>query len=334
MKKKLPLIIFLLILAAGIVLGVYQHLNSKTKFNDNCVNGNTAGNLYGAGLFCEYDGTIYFANPSDNCRLYSMNTDGTHLKKLSDDVASFINADDNYLYYVRNNPVSDEKYSFINVNTDSLCRADHDGKNILVLDTEPCMYASLFGNYIFYLHYEENNGTTLYKVKIDGTEKQQVEENPYQTCSASSQYFYYIGDKGAVWRYDTTSLSTTCVYTDNCWMPTVSSDGTIFYMDCNDDYKLTKSDLLGGDKVHLAEDRLDSYNACGNYIYFQRSSGTDPALCRIRTDGSDYRVIAEGVYSDINTTSTDVYFREFSSGIMYRSPIDAPDEVSIFSPGK
>lgn len=334
MKKKLPLIIFLLVLAAGIGFGVFYHHNSKPKFNDDYVNGNTAGNLYGAGLFCEYNEVIYFANPSDKCRLYSMNTDGTNLKKLSDDIASFINVDDNYIYYVRNNPTSDEKYSFINVNTDSLCRADHDGKNVIVLDAEPCMYASLFGNYVFYLHYEESTGTTLYKVKIDGTEKQQVETSPYQTCSANEQYFYYVGAKGNVWRYDTASLSTASVYTDNCWMPTVLENGDIYYMDCNNNYKLTRSDLLGGDKIHLAADRLDSYNLCGDYIYFQRSSETEPALCRIRTDGSDYRVIADGVFTDINATSTNVYFRDFSSGIMYYSPIDAPDEVSIFSPGK
>lgn len=335
MKKKLPLIIILLFIAAAVCFGVYHYLDLKTKFNDGYVNGNTAGNLYGSGLFCEYDGMIYFANPSDQNKLYSMRADGSHLKKLSDDIPSFINADEHYLYYVRNNPRSDDsKYSFINVNSNSLCRSDHNGKNVLVLDNKPCMYASLFGNYVFYLHYETETATTLYQVKIDGTEKRQVDENPYQTCSTSGQYFYYVGSKGAVWRYDTVSLTSELVYSDNCWMPTVLSNGDIYYMDSNNNYKLTKSDLLGGEKIYLTEDRLDSFHLCGDYIYFQRSSETEPALCRIRTDGSDYRVIAEGVYSDINTTSTDVYFREFSSDTMYFTPINSPDTVEIFTPGK
>lgn len=335
MKKKLPLIIILLFIAAAVCFGIFYHYHSKTKFNEGYVNGNTTGNLYNSGLFCEYDGIIYFANPSDQNKLYSVRTDGTHLKKLSEDIPSFLNADENYLYYVRNNPRSDDsKYSFINVYRNSLCRTDHNGENLLVLDNEPCMYASLFGNYVFYLHYETETASTLYRVKIDGSEKELMDENPYQTCCASGQYFYYVGPQGAIWRYDTSSLTASQVYSDNCWLPTVLSNGELYYMDCNNNYKLTKADLLGGDKIHLAEDRLDTFNVCGDYIYFQRSSDTEPALCRIRTDGSDYRVIAEGVYSDINATSTDVYFREFSSGAMYRTPINDPDTVEGFTPGK
>ena len=45
--------------------------------------GNTAGNLYNSGLFCEYDGTVYFSNAADNGALYSMNVDETEVKKLN-----------------------------------------------------------------------------------------------------------------------------------------------------------------------------------------------------------------------------------------------------------
>lgn len=34
--------------------------------------GNTAGNLNNSGYFCEYDGTVYFANAYDSNTLYSM----------------------------------------------------------------------------------------------------------------------------------------------------------------------------------------------------------------------------------------------------------------------
>ena len=103
MKKVITILLIILVLAAG----------------------NTAGNLYNAGIFCTAaDGTIYFANPSDSSKLYSMNSDGSDLTKISDDVATFINADDNYIYYVRNNPVFTEPFSFLTINTDSLCRLD------------------------------------------------------------------------------------------------------------------------------------------------------------------------------------------------------------------
>ncbi len=333
MKKKLIVItIFLLVVAVIAGLGISQYLSNKPKYNTSYVNGNTAGNLYGAGLFCEYGDTIYFSNPSDGGTLYAMKTDGTGLTKLCDDVASFINVDEHYIYYVRNNAAFGSDFSFLQFNTDSLCRIDHDGKHTVVLDDEPCMYASLFGNYVFYLQYETQTASSLWKVKIDGTEKTKVSSDPYLTCDAMGQYFYHIGTDGRIWRYDTVSCSTEAIYNDNCWMPTVLANDDVYYMDSSDNYKLTKANLSGGEKVHLAEDRLDSYLLCGDYIYFQRSSQTDPALCRIRTDGSDYQVVAEGVYADLNATSNDVYFRDFHTSIMYRTPISDPGTVEIFQP--
>ena len=97
MKKVITILLIILVLAAGVGFGVYHHKSNETKFNDDYINGNTAGNLYNAGIFCTAaDGTIYFANPSDSSKLYSMNSDGSDLTKISDDVATFINADDNY----------------------------------------------------------------------------------------------------------------------------------------------------------------------------------------------------------------------------------------------
>ena len=97
------------------------------------------------------DGTIYFANPSNSSKLYSMNSDGSDLTKISDDVATFINADDNYIYYVRNNPVFTEPFSFLTINTDSLCRLNHDKhKKSILLDSSASLYASLVGNKIYF----------------------------------------------------------------------------------------------------------------------------------------------------------------------------------------
>lgn len=103
MKKKTPFLVLFLLLTIAAALGIYRHLSEKTKFNETYVNGNVAGNLYNSGLFCENDGTIFFSNPADENKLYSMNSDGSNVKKLCDDTALSINADANYVYYVRNN---------------------------------------------------------------------------------------------------------------------------------------------------------------------------------------------------------------------------------------
>ena len=100
MKKRLPIIIIAVLVVVFAGLGFYSHQKSKIKYNTSYVNGNTAGNLYNAGLFCEKNGTVYFANPDDDYRLYSMDTNGNHLKKLSYDRVMYINADDHYVYAI------------------------------------------------------------------------------------------------------------------------------------------------------------------------------------------------------------------------------------------
>ena len=94
MKKKISIIIAVIVIIALIAAAaIFHYLSNRTHFNEGYVNGNTAGNLYNGGLFCEYDGTVYFSNPSDGGKLYSMSPDGSNLAKLCDDTVSYINAE-------------------------------------------------------------------------------------------------------------------------------------------------------------------------------------------------------------------------------------------------
>ena len=339
MKKQLAIIITLLILALAIGFGVYHYLDTKTKFNGSYVNGNTAGNLYNEGLFCEYGDYIYFANPSDGGKLYSMRHDGSELTLVSDDVATYINADANYLYYVRNNPGSDgsNSFSFLSINTDSLVRVDHDGEHELILDTAPSLYASLVGDYVYYIRYDTASDTSsLYKVKLDGSEKQLVRDDPFFTCSTNGQYIYYNGttDDHYIWRLDTNGDSEGMLYGGNCWMPDVVDDTTAYFMDCDDNYRLAKVDLASGEKTTLCDDRIDWFNVDGDVIYFQSSDSENPALCRINTDGTGYEELVSGNHMNINTTSDYIYFCDYSSGQMFRLSTAAGASAEVFAPGK
>lgn len=337
MKKKLPIIVFLIILILAIAGGITSYMLSRTRFNEDYVNGNTPGNLYNSGLVCEYDGLIYFSNPSDRDRLYSMNPDGTGLTKLSDDTVSYINVDEHYIYYVRNNPGTGDSFSFLNYNTDSLCRINRDGgdDSILVLDEAPSLYASLVGNYVYYLHYSESDGSTLYKAKIDGKEQVQVATDAFFTASASGPYIYYNGvsSEHYLWRLNTEDDSSGMLYGGNCWMPTVVDDSILYYMDCDNHYAIARVDLATGEKVLLSEARADWYNVCGDYIYFQHSDAEEPALCRMRTDGSGYEVLLDGNYKNICTTSEHVYFRDYNTDETYRIKHSDISSIELFLPG-
>ncbi len=328
---------FILFLIIAVIAGLtgYHYYSTRTRWNASFVNGNTPGNLYNNGIFCEHNDTIYFSNPNDNHHLYSMDANGENLKKLQADIASFINADDNYVYYVRNNADGNNKFSFLHINTNSLCRYDLKTGKVLVLDPDPSIYASLIGNYIYYIHYDSDTASTLYRIKIDGSKKEQVDKNPYFTCSANGQYFYYNGikDNHNIYQMDTSTGNTNVICQGNYWMPSADNEN-IYFLDCNQNYSLMKLARSNPTPSQIIPDRIEYYNVYGDVIYFQRNNlNDDAALCRVNTDGSNYQVIKEGNFTNINVTSGYIYFSAVGNeDTIFKAPVNGVGNISMFQP--
>lgn len=312
--------------------GILYNLNKKTRFNDSYVNGNTAGNLYNGGLFCEYGDTVYFANPDDNFTLYSMPSKGGTAKKLCNDTVTFLNVDEHYIYYAKNNKNTNSDFSFLHWNNNSLCRIKKNGKDRVTLDNDPSMYVSLFGNYLYYLHYDTDTATTLYCVKIDGSEQKMVDKNPYFTCSAKEKTMYYNGleNDHHLYAFNTETKTSHTIYNGNCWMPVIDGN-TAYFLDVENDYCLTRLDLNTKETRALTTERVDCFNLYGSYIYYARNE--DPALCRIKIDGSDNTEIKSGIFTDINVTSRFVYFRQLDEpDTIYCTPTNGLPSVTVFKP--
>lgn len=335
MKKIIIGIVVVLLLGGGI-FAITKLANPETKMNQGYVNGNTSGNLYNGGLFCEHNGVIFFSNPSDGGRLYSMDSNGNNLKKLSDDVATYINADENYVYYIRNNSGESLDFNFVAFHKNALVRIDRDGKNTVILDTEPCLYASLIGNYIYYIHYDQLEASTLYKVRIDGEEQQQVMNEAVYTCNADGQFFYYHGmsSDGSIHRYDTVSDTSTVVYVGNSFQPIVNDGVDVYYIDGNTDCSIVHTNLNFDNPTFITTDSVDAYNVHGSTIYYQRfDENGNSALCMIKNDGTGFEELRKGDYCDIHVTSYYVFFRDFHSGDMYYFSRTNPYVIEKFAPG-
>lgn len=80
-KAKRILIALGLVFIFALLVIIYLHTRRVSPIPAGTV-GNTAGNANNNGMFCEYNGTVYFSNPYDNGSLYSMKPDGTRIKKL------------------------------------------------------------------------------------------------------------------------------------------------------------------------------------------------------------------------------------------------------------
>ena len=336
MKNKYIKSIIVICVLVVIAVVVFFFTKEEVKFNEGYVNGNTAGNLYNGGMFCEHNGTIFFANPKDNNRLYSMDANGQNLKKLSNDVANYINADDNYVYYVRNNVGENLDYEFFSFYRNALCRIPREGGDAAILDTDPCNYAALIGNYIYYLHYDKEDASTLYKVKIDGTDRNQVRKEAVFTCCTEGQYFYYNGTNtsGSIFRFDSTNDSSTIIYEGNCYKPTVDDNGTnIYFIDGNQNNSLVHTNISFDNPTVVTTDSIDAYNVYGSYIYYQKYDGEDSGLCMVKNDGTEYMMIMKGDFKNIHVTENYVFFTEYHSGDTYYFHRTEPSNVMLFNPG-
>ena len=331
--------ILILAAIAAVVVGAFvgKTLMGRTKYNTGYPTGNDAGTLYNTGLFCD-DGTVlYFANPDDDYHLYRMDKTTGDLKKINDDKASYLNADENYIYYVRNNTSKEDQFSFLHVNTNALCRMRKDGKGeAVILDSAPSLYAAVVGNEVYYIHYDNKSGSTLYKVGIDGKGKAQVDTNPYFTCCTDQNYIYFNGleNDHNIYRFDTTTGQQTLVLQCDAWMPIVQNN-VAYYMDVLNDYRLVATDLTTQQTWTLAEDRVDCFTIFGSQAIYQKSDTEEPALCTAELNGSGTKVLFPGTYRNLSVVGSDLYFRAFGEdGVVYRTNLLAPAGYSEFHPGK
>jgi len=330
-KRIVPIIIIIVI----IVIVILKILNGRTIYNDGYVNGNLPGNLYNEGKFCEIDGVVYFSNPDDNGYLYSMNSDGTEVTKIIDDIPSYINADDHYVYYVRNNSSKTSQFSFLHVNENSLCRVNRKNKNLKILDSSPSLYVSLSGNYLYYLRYSRGNATQLYKIGIDGKNKELIDNTPYYTCSANNEYLYYTGldEDHNIYQYNTETGQVRTLLEGNYWMPEIT-DPALYYIDLVNDYSLCSLDFTSGSISKLSADMVESFVVYDDVIYYIRLANGEngSAVCRMTTTGENREVLALGDYKNLSVTSKYVFFTDFDGTSTYKVETKGNSQVSFFIP--
>ncbi len=337
MKK---VVIVVLIIAICVAAAVFFGGGGGDEFeNPQTQTGNTGGNLYNEGLFCEYNGTIYFANPSDSFKLYSMPALGGKATKLGDDSARYINVDDNCIYYAKGSsvytePVSGGDYLFDNMSFNDyvICRVSHNGKNKKYLQNDPALYVCLVGNSLYYMHYDNKDGSTVYSVSINGEDDEMYTKETIRTCSAEGGILYYNGitSDHNIYAKDMTTGGTSLIREGNYWMP-MYSNGYLFYLDLERNYALCRYNLETGEELTIVSGSVELYNVYGDTVYYQ-TFGSSASLNSVKYDGSEQNKIMDGTYCNINVTSSYVFFREYDGETFYYFPSNSPGSVSVFVP--
>lgn len=321
-EKKKNILIFSI--AVIIIIGVatlFHFMNRVNLYDNNSITGNTSSNLLNGGLFCEQDDTIYFANPYDQNMLYSMNTDLGNVKQLSEDNVSYLNVAGNYMFYTkRNDQKQIDSDSFMALSSTGLYRTNLKGKSLAKLYSEPTQVACLFGNYVYYQHYDQKEGLKLYAAKIDGSSDEKLLDDACAPYAISDNTIYYTGYRKdhAIHSMNINGTSDTILLDGNFTALTKQGD-YLYFMDMSDDYSLKRIPVSGGTPEVLVSERLATYNVSedGSTIYCQIDNGTDNGLYEFDFASKSLSLLASGDFNYLHLTTDYLFYESFDQSKLY-----------------
>lgn len=313
MKKRIinTIIIIILVILAGAGIGFYIYSNRYIPIPEGYI-GNTTGNLNNRGLFCESDGYIYFANVYDQKRLYKMKTDLTDAECIGNVPAEFINVYDNRVYFYQT-PYADNQFFGLG-GLYGVCSTDTNGKSgVTTVDKTYVNSMVLYGDNLYYQHYDAGEGLTLYKASGDGKSKEKISSKEvFVACPYEGTFLTYDKNNMFYLSFYNPENDTMGLYDEIRAYNIIHEGNYLYYMNIDDSYRIYRYSLSTRESEKLTDYTVDLFNVIDNIIFFQKNSETEPALMRMFTDGSNPEVISVGNYSNINCTSTYTFFNSFS----------------------
>jgi hypothetical protein len=330
------ILIVLVILTVAVIGGVVFYSDGRTYFNDEEEVGNTAGNIYNGGLFCENEGKIYFSNDAADGSLYVMNSDCSNIKELYDDKSVYINVDENYVYYVRaNNTRENKSGNFLMFYNTGVFRINQNGSGFKAITGDPGAYLMLKGNNIFFQRYDVSVGLYLYKYQIDGSMERLLLEDAVVPATVIDNSLYYVGyskdhDINAL---DLESFTTHPVYSGLFAYPIFMGD-YIYYIDLADGYHIYRMNRDGTNKILLVDEQCFTYNITntGKYLYYQVDDAKNNHIGRLNLETMEQETLLDGNYKQIHVTDNYVFFKDFDNTNTYIMSADGGPDVSTFNP--
>ncbi|MCR5250502.1 MAG: DUF5050 domain-containing protein [Lachnospiraceae bacterium] len=344
MNEKLKkAIIFIIPLALILLISLSSILGNralKLPENEPGLKGNSAGNLYNGGSFCEQDGIVYFSNPYDGGSIYAMNPDQSGIRKVVTAQASCLNAGGGYLYYFSSSSAGQSGLGYVRDGR-GIYRVDSAGKKNILLKQGTTDSLLLLGNYLYYTDFSEdiskpeNAVVTLSRFTTEGENDTVLVSDHPKLGPAAEGSVYFAGMSGDhhLYALDYLTAAATEVSSLNMYEPTLQ-DGRVYFLDMDDDLKLKSVSLYDNNLFTISEERIETFNLYGDTIYYQtidESGGDNYAFKRIRIDGSGEEVLREGVVRDIQITSGYVYFRDYKADLpVYQLPTYGSGSIQVF----
>ncbi len=322
-KKKGSVLgpIIALALIAGAIGGMvfYNHMSRRVLLSSAQTIGNTAGNLYNMGMFCESDGRIYFSNPNDDGVLYSMSTDMSDFKRINEDYPRYINVDENYIYYARMNNLKAQKAeSVFKFYANGVFRVlKKNNKSMKMLHNKPIGSLLVYNNRLFYQYYE-NKLVDIRTMSLDGEGDTEVVDDESVAVSAYNGRVYYCGFKADHYLHsiDASTGSSRVELEEIVYNPIVTSKG-IYFIDTTDHYHLKYNN--GTETVTLVDAQISSYNVTpdARYIYYQKDGSDSNGIYIYDTVNESTGLVLNGDFKWLNIAGGYCFFYDFDGKTAY-----------------
>ncbi|MBQ7680545.1 MAG: DUF5050 domain-containing protein [Butyrivibrio sp.] len=333
MSKKVLIFIILGLVLVGLGIGVTVSILGSTvpKNPDGTVGGN-AGNLHNGGLVHEMDGKVYFSNLADGECMYVMNVDETNPKKLTEMRTYSICGIGNYLFFHQDSLKGNGGGTFGGtVKFYGVFRSKTNGKDVECLYRDTIDQVQLIDNRI-YFRVITGDRAGLNSVAPNGTDNRLDVPDQISPVCAQDGIIYYTGTTNdhSLHRYNTRTGSTGMILGGSIWYPIIQGD-TVYYIDAAAGYHLCRASLGSGNVQTLTYDRVDSFNMTSNRIYYSTSQEGDQSLKTMSLDGSNCRILAPGIYANINLTSQYLYCTSPNTpDALYHYPLNGNGGLSLF----
>jgi hypothetical protein len=332
--KKVLKILFII---TGLALaGILIYSYNRSYHNDEELIGNTSGNIYNGGLFCEKDGIIYFSNDNDDGSLYAMRSDLSKFTKLHNDKAAYINVDEYFIYYLRaNNTRENNSGSILHFNNTGIYRVKLNGRSLKLISSNPGSHLTLKGNHVYYQGYDVEKGLFFYRNKTDGSLERMLLQEAVIPASIINDKLYYVGvnENHNINSLDLSSFTSNTNIQGNFASPIFFED-YIYYLDQSNNYTINRMYLDGSDREVLIDERCSTFNITnsGKYLYYQVDDLDNSKIGRLNLTTMETETLLDGHYKQIHVTDNYVFFKDFDNSNTYIISADGNSTLNTFNP--
>lgn len=333
-SNKKTIILFVVLMCILGLIAFSSFISTAIRTSEPFTVGNTAGNLWNGGLWCETEDYFYFSNIAKSGALCRIDKNLENEELIYDDNACYINADEHYLFYSRrNNLRPKEERSIFSVYNTGLFRVSHSGKSLNAIAKNPVGAVIVFDNKVFFQNYDSKKGITLVRTDLAGNDLTELTSEEIIPLSADRGCLYYSGvsEDHGIHKIDVESLETETVYGYKSYKPSAMPE-RIYFISTDNGYVLASVGHNGNDYKVLVDEFVSFYNVTPDekLIVYQADNTKANYLGIYHTDTGEKEHILDGDFNSLSIVGDYLFFRSFDETTEYVYKLDGSARPRVF----